>query len=207
YSVDGVQTRFVHGDVKPDNILLSVQGGFFLYDLGCCKPEKDLAQGEGVLVGTPQYLSPEHFLSKVRDVRADQFSLGITLYELLTGKNPFDPDNSPDDVSAMYDIGNTDPIPSSRYNKLILSPLENLVLKALSKNPADRFANIQAMTSALVEVYEFGKQPFSKEIGAACRSLPYGYRTSYKPPSSETVKSLVCLLERMNEEFSFVQTK
>src|SRR5512143_3620888 len=153
------RNEVVHRDLKPANILLDEDGNAYLSDFGIAK---DIAQVEGTLTGTgmvlgsPDYLSPEQARSAPVTPQTDIYSLGVMLYEILTGQHPF-PDATP--IERMYKHLN-DPLP--RITTLASDVVDevNVVLqKATAKNPAHRYADVLAMAAAFQEATKLYRQP------------------------------------------------
>ncbi|HET9708801.1 MAG TPA: serine/threonine-protein kinase, partial [Gemmatimonadales bacterium] len=139
----------IHRDIKPDNILLS-SGGAVVSDFGIARAfaaqDHEYITATGVQVGTPAYMSPEQFAGDVLDSRTDIYSLGCVLYEMLTGSAPFDEHSA----TAVIARKSNDAVPSIRTVRPAVSEsLERVVLKALSRTPADRFASAGELAHAL----------------------------------------------------------
>jgi eukaryotic-like serine/threonine-protein kinase len=137
----------IHRDVKPANIMLSSQGGVKVMDFGIARAlsSQTLTQTATVL-GTASYLSPEQAQGEVVDARSDIYSLGVVLYEMLTGQPPFSGDTP---VAVAYKHVREDPpLPTSLVPELP-QDLEAIVMKAMAKNPANRYANAQEMAEDL----------------------------------------------------------
>jgi serine/threonine protein kinase/tetratricopeptide (TPR) repeat protein len=139
----------IHRDVKPANLLLDSRGKIWITDFGLahCQSQAGLTMS-GDLVGTLRYMSPEQALAKrvLVDHRTDIYSLGATLYELLTGEPVF---AGHDRQELLRQIAFEDPKPLRRREKLIPGELETIVLKALEKNPADRYGTAKEMAEDL----------------------------------------------------------
>lgn len=132
----------IHRDVKPANILIDEQGQPQLTDFGLAHHDEAAATLtlEGQLIGTPAYMSPEQARGGLTvDRRTDIYSLGVVLYELLTGRLPFAPSSSY--PALLYKIVHDDPPPPRSVNPSIPHVVELICLKALAKEPADRFGS------------------------------------------------------------------
>jgi tetratricopeptide (TPR) repeat protein len=143
------QAGIVHRDVKPGNLLLDAQGKLWVTDFGLahCQSTASLTL-TGDLVGTLRYMSPEQALAKrvVIDHRTDVYSLGATLYELLTLEPVF---AGSDRQELLRQIAFEEPKPPRRIDKTIPAELETIVLKALEKNPAERYTMAQDLADDL----------------------------------------------------------
>ncbi len=141
----------VHRDIKPENILISDDGKVKVSDFGIAhvRPEREEAQAltqAGQVVGTPHYLSPEQVQGKAVDGRADIYTLGVSLYQLLTASTPYD---GPSALAVCLKHV-TDPAPPPRGRNPAIPPeLEALVLKMMAKLPQDRFPDADAVVKAL----------------------------------------------------------
>jgi serine/threonine-protein kinase len=137
----------VHRDVKPANIMILKDGRVKITDFGIARMRTaDVRTQTGVVLGSPRYLSPEQVLGKRCDARADTFSLGVILYEMVTGQAPF---NGIDVNSLMFQIVNFTPPPPSSVNPALPAMLDLIIAKALAKNAEDRYAGIAELASDL----------------------------------------------------------
>ena len=144
----------VHRDVKPENILLDADGNALLTDFGIARELAALRQAgvartlarTGMPVGTPEYMAPEQLRAVPCDQRADIYSLGVVLYELLTGAVPHTAD-SPFEVAAL--VLTTPILPPSQRNPQVWPALEQVVQQALASDPADRYPDMQGFAAAL----------------------------------------------------------
>lgn len=139
----------IHRDIKPANIKVTPERGIKIMDLGLALPrEAARVTAEGMVIGTPAYLSPEQAQGAVLDFRTDIYSLGVVLYEMACGQLPFDAD----DISALLLQQVRQPPPPLRLLMPALpASLENVILKALEKSPARRFQSCRSMADALEE--------------------------------------------------------
>ncbi len=148
------QMGIVHRDVKPANLLVDAAGRLWVTDFGLAQIQSDARLTmTGDLVGTLRYMSPEQALAKrvVVDHRTDVYSLGATLYELLTLEPAF---NGGDRQELLRQIAFEEPRPLRRLNRAIPQELETIVLKAMERNPADRYATAQELADDLRNVVE-----------------------------------------------------
>lgn len=140
----------IHRDLKPSNILLDEQGNAYLSDFGLAKMIEGSVNitSEGNLVGTPLYMSPEMLRGEIIDQRADIYSLGMVLYHMLVGRPGFDPTTS-SITTLIYTILEKGPTAPSHYNPAITAEVEGVIMRALSRDPAQRFERAEKMSSAL----------------------------------------------------------
>jgi len=147
--------NIIHRDVKPSNILLTEKGQPMLSDFGIARvigedATLDLTGTRGT-VGTPEYSSPEQGLGKAIDHRTDIYSLGIVLYELVTGRKPFQGDTPMEIAFKHY----SEPLPQPRkFVKDLPQPVEQVLVKALAKEPKDRYPNMGAFAEAMEGLLE-----------------------------------------------------
>jgi tetratricopeptide (TPR) repeat protein len=135
----------IHRDIKPDNVHLLSDGRVKLTDFGIARiTHEDALTMDGQVFGTPSYMSPEQITGKNIDARTDIFSLGILLYEMLTGRKPFTGDSV---VTITYRILN-DALPSAGPG--VPHPLEVVLCRATAKEPEDRYASAGELRAALL---------------------------------------------------------
>ncbi len=129
----------IHRDVKPGNIMVLVDGRVKIMDFGIARlRDPDVKTATGMLLGSPRYMSPEQVSGEPFDLRADIFSLGVVLYEMLTGVAPF----SGDDITQlMFQVVNGAVVPPSHVNRALPTVLDYIIARALKKNPAERYAS------------------------------------------------------------------
>jgi eukaryotic-like serine/threonine-protein kinase len=139
----------VHRDIKPHNVLVDGEGRVKVTDFGIARAGASQMTEAGSIVGTAQYLSPEQARGGEVDPRSDLYSLGVVLYELLTGKTPFDGE-TPVEI-AMKHLSNT-PAPPSKLRPDVPRELDMVVMRALAKNPDERYQSADEMESDLERV-------------------------------------------------------
>jgi serine/threonine protein kinase len=160
---DGRQCPIVHHDVTPSNIMLSRDGAVRLLDFGIAKVKGGLARTTGqVLRGKYGYLAPEQVNFGASDHRVDIFSLGIVLWEMLTGQHAFKASN---DVETLDRISEGRVDPPSRFNPNVGRDLDEIVLRALARDPRDRFATAAELSEALTANLAGSSYSLSTHLG------------------------------------------
>ncbi len=138
-----------HRDVKPANIMLTEDGGAILTDFGIVKMLGDTSTqltATGAMVGTPAYMAPEQSMGESPDARADIYSLGIVLYQLVTGRLPYDADTPM--AIVIKHLSAPLPMPST-LNPDLPEGIERVILKSLAKDPTDRYQTVREMLEHL----------------------------------------------------------
>jgi eukaryotic-like serine/threonine-protein kinase len=135
----------LHRDIKPSNLLLDTEGVAWVSDFGLAKVDEEDLTRTGDILGTLRYMAPERFRGR-GDARADVYSLGLTLYELLVLRPAFD---SPDRVALSEQIKAVDPPRPRSIDPRVPRDLETIALKAIEKDPGDRYATAEAMAEDL----------------------------------------------------------
>jgi serine/threonine-protein kinase len=138
----------IHRDIKPANIMVPKGGPLKLADFGIAHVSDSTLTQDGALIGTPHYMSPEQFMGQKLDGRSDLFSVGVILYEMLTGEKPFTGEAL---STVMHHVIRTQPAPPSELNFNVPEPVSMVVMKAMSKRSADRYADGRTMATALRE--------------------------------------------------------
>jgi serine/threonine-protein kinase len=156
----------IHRDVKPANILIDRQGNAKLSDFGIAKIESLDLTSTGQVLGTPYYMSPEQIRDEPLDGRSDLFSLGVVLYQCVTGELPFHADSLP---ALTHKILNVDPRPPHFVNRRLPEPVSKAVNKALEKDPGRRFQT----GAELASVFGHDVAPADSTASLTVRSSPY----------------------------------
>jgi beta-lactam-binding protein with PASTA domain/predicted Ser/Thr protein kinase len=136
----------VHRDIKPHNVIVDDEGRAKVTDFGIARAGASDMTETGSIMGTAQYLSPEQAQGHPVDARSDLYSIGVVLYELLTGRVPFDAESA---VTIALKQVSEEPVPPSQYNPAVSDQLEDVVMRALQKDPAYRFADAEEFIAAL----------------------------------------------------------
>ncbi len=174
----------VHRDIKPSNIVISKDGYVKILDFGLAKPYLYEDDGNdssmdnyeitktGIIVGTVSYMSPEQAEGEKVDYRSDIFSLGIILYEMFTGKKPFEGRSH---ISVMANIINAEVIPPSNIAKNVPSGVDDIIIKALMKKPDERYQNAEEIKKELLKIRD-GEKLRENGIGKKRDKVKAGLR-------------------------------
>ncbi|MER5306881.1 protein kinase [Streptomyces sp. NPDC002773] len=147
----------VHRDIKPGNVMTTKRGVVKVMDFGIARAMQSGVTSmtqTGMVVGTPQYLSPEQALGRPVDARSDLYSVGIMLFQLLTGRLPFDADSA---LAIAYAHVQEEPVAPSTVNRAVTPAMDALVARALRKNPNERFPSAAAMRDECLRVLAAGQ--------------------------------------------------
>ncbi|WP_435975105.1 protein kinase domain-containing protein [Streptomyces sp. Qhu_M48] len=194
----------VHRDIKPGNVMTTKRGVVKVMDFGIARAMQSGVTSmtqTGMVVGTPQYLSPEQALGRPVDARSDLYSVGIMLFQLLTGRLPFDADSP---LAIAYAHVQEEPVAPSSVNRSVTPAMDALVARALRKNPNERFPSAAAMRDECLRVLSAGQTgapviiqggPVSSGAGVGSAVFPpvgttpppgpHGVHQPYQPPTPQ----------------------
>ncbi|MCU0237293.1 MAG: bifunctional serine/threonine-protein kinase/formylglycine-generating enzyme family protein [Acidobacteria bacterium] len=184
----------VHRDIKPANILVGPDLKVSIVDFGIARTSASTMTQTGTLMGTPRYMSPEQIAGRKVDSRADIFSLGAILYELLTQRNPFEGESI---TTVIYKIMHADLPPLSDFNKQLPAGLEQVVSKALARDADSRYATCGELLAGLQACLPVGgRQDTLREPGRELERtqlLPPGEKTMSRSPARRGKRWLLAL--------------
>jgi serine/threonine protein kinase len=155
----------LHRDLKPRNIMVDKEGNARIMDFGIARSLKaEGITGDGIMVGTPEYMSPEQVKGEETDERSDIYSLGIILFEMLTGKIPFDGDTS---LTIAFKQRTEEPPDPLDFNTQIPEELSTVILKCMEKEKKKRYQNSREVFSELDQIEkEKREQRLEKRVSA-----------------------------------------
>jgi beta-lactam-binding protein with PASTA domain/tRNA A-37 threonylcarbamoyl transferase component Bud32 len=173
----------IHRDLKPHNVIVDADGRAKVTDFGIARAGASDMTQTGSIMGTAQYLSPEQAQGHSVSAASDIYSIGIMLYELLTGRVPFDGESA---VTIALKQVNERPAPPSAHNPAVTPELEEVVMRALEKDPARRFPDAESFISALQAAREGTATAVIAPVTAAAPLDPpseaYAYPEEPLPP-------------------------
>ncbi|MEU2072633.1 protein kinase [Streptomyces sp. NPDC013489] len=176
----------VHRDIKPGNVMQTKRGVVKVMDFGIARAMQSGVTSmtqTGMVVGTPQYLSPEQALGRAVDARSDLYSVGIMLFQLLTGRLPFDADSP---LAIAYAHVQEEPVAPSTVNRAVTPAMDALVARALRKNPNERFPSAAAMRDECLRVLSAGQTGAPVIVAGGPVSSGAGVGSAVFPPVGQT---------------------
>ena len=181
------QRGVVHRDFKPHNVIVDAEGRVKVTDFGIARAGASEITETGSIIGTVQYLSPEQAQGQAVSPRSDLYSVGVMLYELLTGRLPFDGESAV--TIALKQISEL-PVAPSRHNPAVSPELDAIVLRALEKDPANRFADADEFLAALEAERERLRWPASDRTAEFAAAAAAAEAAPAPPPPPPPVVRL-----------------
>ncbi|MDP3951818.1 Stk1 family PASTA domain-containing Ser/Thr kinase [Microbacterium sp.] len=188
----------VHRDIKPGNVMITPSGQVKVMDFGIARAVSDSSSTVAEttqIIGTAAYFSPEQAKGEPVDARADLYSTGIVLYELLTGRQPFRGESP---VAVAYQHVSETPLPPTEVNEDSPGALDPIVLRALAKDPYQRYPDAAHFRAALDDAVA-GKAPSKKQLGALTSEL-YG-------PSPRQAQETARSLRQLSSDTTMTRTQ
>ncbi|MEU8980334.1 protein kinase [Streptomyces sp. NPDC058467] len=172
----------VHRDIKPGNVMMTKRGIVKVMDFGIARAMQSGVTSmtqTGMVVGTPQYLSPEQALGRGVDARSDLYSVGIMLFQLVTGRLPFEADSP---LAIAYAHVQEEPVAPSSINRSLPPAVDALVARALKKNPNERFPSAESMRDECLRVAQSFQAAAPSIVPGAQTSSGAGVSSAVFPP-------------------------
>ncbi|MCX4907225.1 protein kinase [Streptomyces sp. NBC_00878] len=179
----------VHRDIKPGNVMMTKRGVVKVMDFGIARAMQSGVTSmtqTGMVVGTPQYLSPEQALGRGVDARSDLYSVGIMLFQLVTGRLPFEADSP---LAIAYAHVQEEPVVPSSINRSLPPAVDALVTRALKKNPNERFVNAESMRDECLRVAQSFQATPPSIVPGAQTSSGAGVGSAVFPPVDQSAQA------------------
>jgi serine/threonine protein kinase len=171
----------IHRDLKPNNIMIDEQDNIYLMDFGIAKlvaASQQFTQ-TGMIMGTPAYMAPEQWRGENVDARTDVYALGVIIYEMLTGRPPFESDTP---FTLMYKHLNDRPVTLREFVPDLPEQMEQVVFKAMAKDPAERYPSAGDLAAAYADALNNVSIPVAASVPSAFESPRQSAPQSGMPP-------------------------
>ncbi|MFC8199153.1 protein kinase [Streptomyces sp. NPDC060006] len=179
----------VHRDIKPGNVMMTKRGVVKVMDFGIARAMQSGVTSmtqTGMVVGTPQYLSPEQALGRGVDARSDLYSVGIMLFQLVTGRLPFEADSP---LAIAYAHVQETPVTASSVNRSLPPAVDALIARALKKNPNERFVSAESMRDECLRVAQSFQAAPPSIVPGAQTSSGAGVGSAVFPPVDQSAQA------------------
>ena len=179
----------VHRDIKPGNVMMTKRNVVKVMDFGIARAMQSGVTSmtqTGMVVGTPQYLSPEQALGRGVDARSDLYSVGIMLFQLVTGRLPFEADSP---LAIAYAHVQEEPVLASSVNRSLPPAVDALITRALKKNPNERFVNAESMRDECLRVAQSFQAAPPSIVPGAQTSSGAGVGSAVFPPVDQSAQA------------------
>ena len=165
----------VHRDIKPANILVDADGHAKIADFGIAKLNQTDLTVPGQVLGSPAYMAPEQLRDEGVDARSDLFSLGVILYQMLTGHRPFQGNST---TTVCFKLVNHEPLPVSAFESQLPPELDTIVSRAIAKDPAQRYQSGMEMAAYIQRLRET-RGFVNRQVDWTARSLKHNTTTRH----------------------------
>ncbi|MFI1481677.1 protein kinase [Streptomyces sp. NPDC020747] len=179
----------VHRDIKPGNVMMTKRNVVKVMDFGIARAMQSGVTSmtqTGMVVGTPQYLSPEQALGRGVDARSDLYSVGIMLFQLVTGRLPFEADSP---LAIAYAHVQEEPVLASSVNRSLPPAVDALITRALKKNPNERFVSAESMRDECLRVAQSFQAAPPSIVPGAQTSSGAGVGSAVFPPVDQSAQA------------------
>ncbi|MEU9874816.1 protein kinase domain-containing protein [Streptomyces phaeochromogenes] len=179
----------VHRDIKPGNVMMTKRNVVKVMDFGIARAMQSGVTSmtqTGMVVGTPQYLSPEQALGRGVDARSDLYSVGIMLFQLVTGRLPFEADSP---LAIAYAHVQEEPVLASSVNRSLPPAVDALITRALKKNPNERFLSAESMRDECLRVAQSFQAAPPSIVPGAQTSSGAGVGSAVFPPVDQSAQA------------------